>query len=98
MMMNTKKRQYLKALAHELSPVVRIGKGGVSEAVVKEAGVALEAHELIKVRIDADGPPQRKTFAAELATATAAELVNVIGKIAIVYRQRKEDPKIKLPS
>lgn len=93
-MLSTKQRQYLKGLAHSLDPIVRVGKAGVTDAVVNETKQSLEAHELIKVRIDAD---DRKPIAENLASATDAQIVNTIGKIAILYRQREEKPKIKLP-
>lgn len=92
-----KQKQYLKGLAHPLSPVVRVGKGGVSAAVIGEARKSLASHELIKVRIETDDSAERKTFAAELATACEAELVGSIGKIAILYREREEEPEIRLP-
>jgi len=92
-----KQRQFLKGLAHPLSPIVRVGKAGVTDAVIAETKKSLGSHELIKVRIDVDESAERKEFAAQLATATDAALVNTIGKIAILYRERDEEPEIKLP-
>jgi RNA-binding protein len=97
MRLTPKQRQYLKSLAHPLSPIVRIGKARVSPEVIKETQVSLEAHELIKVRIDDDESGTRSEFADTLAFASAAEVVGVIGKTAILYRSRVEKPKIKLP-
>lgn len=96
MKLNAKQRQYLKGLAHSLEPVVRVGKAGASEAVVGKTRESLKAHELIKVRIDADNP-ERGAMAEQLAKETGAHLVNQIGKLAILYRAREEDPKITLP-
>jgi RNA-binding protein len=96
--LTTKQRQFLKGLAHPLSPVVRVGKGGATAAVVTETQKSLEAHELIKVRIEAEESAARKEIAATLASATDAQLVNTVGKIAILYRKRDEKPKIKLPT
>ena len=92
-----KQRQYLKGLAHPLSPIVRVGKGGVTESVVAETKKSLESHELIKVRIDVDESAERKTLAEHLASATDAHIAGTIGKIAILYRERDEEPEIKLP-
>lgn len=92
-----KQRQFLKGLAHPLSPIVRIGKAGVTEAVVAETRKSLSSHELIKVRIDVDESAGRKELAAQLASATDAQLAGTIGKIAILYRERDEEPEIKLP-
>jgi RNA-binding protein len=89
-----KQRQFLRGLAHALSPVVRLGKGGLSDSVIEETKKSLLAHELIKVRIDGD---ERKDLAEKLATATDSQIAGMIGKTAILYRQREEKPKIKLP-
>jgi RNA-binding protein len=92
-----KQRQFLKGLAHPLSPVVRVGKGGVAAAVIAETKQSLEAHELIKVRIEVDESAERRAIAEKLAAETDSGLVGTIGKVAILYRAREEKPKIKLP-
>lgn len=76
---------------------MRVGKGGVSDAVVEETKKSLEAHELIKVRIEADESESRKELADRLAAASDAHVAGLIGKTAILYRRREEKPKIKLP-
>ncbi len=96
-MLTPKQRQFLKGLAHPLAPVVRVGKGGASDAVVAETKTSLAAHELIKVRIDTDGAASRRTIAEQLAEAADASVAAVIGKTAILYRARDEKPTIKLP-
>lgn len=93
----TKQRQYLKGLAHSLSPTVRLGKGGLTEAVILETKKALETHELIKVRVDVDDSGERRTTAEKLAAETDSCLAAAIGKIAVLYREREEEPEIKLP-
>lgn len=95
--LTSKQRQFLKGLAHPLAPVVRVGKGGVTEAVVAETKKSLEAHELIKVRVDADAGADRKALIERLAAATDAHVAGTIGKIAILYRERDEEPRIELP-
>jgi len=95
--LTAKQRRFLKALAHELSPVVRIGRSGLTPAVVNETRKSLAAHELIKVRIEIADSASRRELAEELATATEAELAGTIGKLAILYRRRDEKPSIKLP-
>ena len=96
-MLTPKQRQYLKGLAHPLSPVVRVGKGGVSDSVVEETKKSLASHELIKVRIDTDDGVARRELAEKLASAADAHLAGTIGKTAILYRERDEKPEIKLP-
>jgi len=97
MALTSKQRQYLKGLAHALEPVVRVGRAGVSPSVIDETKRSLHAHELIKVRIENDDSAQRKATAEELATACDAEVAATIGKLAILYRARDEDPEIELP-
>ena len=96
-MLTPKQRQYLKGLAHALSPIVRVGKGGVTESVIAETKKSLHAHELIKVRIEVDEGAERRALAAKLAEATDSHLAGTIGKIAILYRERDEEPEIELP-
>lgn len=95
--LTAKQRRYLKGLAHGLQPVVRIGKGRLSAAVVGEAESALRAHELIKVRIDSDDGGERREMAARLAADTGAHLAGTVGKVAILYRAREDGPRIHLP-
>lgn len=95
--LTTKQRQFLRGVAHPLAPIVRIGKGGLTESVIAETKKSLHAHELIKVRIEADEGAERRDLAAQLAAATDAQVAGTVGKIAILYRARDEEPEIKLP-
>ena len=95
-MLTAKQRQFLKGLAHPLAPVVRIGKSGLTPAVVKETAKALLAHELIKVRIEVNEAKTRRAIAEDLAAQTDAHVAATIGKLAVLYRQRERKPKIKL--
>ena len=98
MTLTAKQRQFLKGLAHPLSPVVRVGRGRITPALIAETKRSLEAHELIKVRIDVDEGAARRELATELAQKTESELAGTIGKLAILYRPRAEKPKIRLRS
>lgn len=97
MALSAKQRQFLKGLAHPLAPVVRVGKGSISAAVVEETKKSLLAHELIKVRVDAESAAARRDLAERLAGETDAQVAAIIGKTVILYRARDEKPKIKLP-
>ncbi|MGA8808592.1 MAG: ribosome assembly RNA-binding protein YhbY [Thermoanaerobaculia bacterium] len=97
MALTGKQRQFLRGLAHALEPVVRIGRAGASPSVIEETKRSLASHELIKVRIDNDDSSERKALAEELAKACDAEVAGTIGKLAILYRRRDEDPEIELP-
>ncbi len=96
MPLTSRQRQYLRGLAHPLAPVVRIGKGRLSEAVIAETRRSFEAHELIKVRIEVDDSAERRSLSVQLAEAVGAEVAGDIGKLAILYRAH-EEPEIQLP-
>ena len=98
MALTSKQRQYLKGLAHALEPIVRVGRGGVSPSVIEETKRSLAAHELIKVRIENDDSAQRRALGEELARACDSEVAGSIGKLAILYRAKDEDPEIELPA
>lgn len=92
-------RRHLRALAHELEPVVRVGTAGLTDRVVAATDAALDDHELIKVKIAADRG-ERKVIAEELVRRTDGALAGIIGRVAIVYRPAREPERrsIVLPS
>ena len=92
-----KQRRHLRALGHHLDAVLQIGHEGVTEAVVKQAGAQLEAHELIKIKVSENAPEDRRSSASQLAEKTGAHLAQVLGRTALLYRRRKEKPAIVLP-
>ena len=81
----------LRARAHHLSPVVMVGQHGLTEAVIRETETALRAHELIKVRVLGDERDERLLIGEELCAATGAQLVQHIGKLLVLYRERPDD-------
>lgn len=95
MALNSKQRQFLKAQAHTLNPVVLLGADGLSENVIKEIDSSIEHHELIKIKLNAG--EGRKEQAQEAADAVHAELVNVVGRVAILFRQQRENSRFILP-
>lgn len=95
--LTAKQRQFLRGLAHPLAPIVRVGKGGVTASVVAETKKSLHSHELIKVRLEIDDPKERRTAADRLAAETDSQLAGAIGKTAILYREREEEPELELP-
>ncbi len=95
-MLNVKQKQYLKGLAHDLEPVVRIGEKGLSASVIKEIEVNLTAHELIKIRVFGDDRELRNTMIEEICLKTAADLVQHIGKLLVLYRS-SDNQRIKIP-
>ncbi|WP_190303262.1 MULTISPECIES: ribosome assembly RNA-binding protein YhbY [Methylomonas] len=84
-------RKKLKAQAHTLKPVVIVGQAGLTPAVVKEINAALDAHELIKIRIRAERD-ERAEIAEQAIADTGADWVQSIGQIVVLYRK---NPKKK---
>lgn len=91
MTLETKFKQQLKAAAHKLKPVVMIGSNGLTPAIINEINRALNDHELIKIKIAGEDREQRKATVAEICQANHAELVQVIGRILIIYRKNTEN-------
>lgn len=87
----------LRSQAHHLKPVVMVGQHGLKDTILEEVEIALDAHELIKVKIVAD-KEERIEIANEIIKASHAELVQHIGQMAILFRRNPEKPKIILPS
>ncbi len=83
--MNSADKKKLRAEAHTLKPVVMIGQSGLTPAVLAEVELALDSHELIKVKIRAERE-ERKLISEKICTDTGAELIQTIGQIAVIYR------------
>jgi len=97
MRLTSTQKRYLRGLAHALKPVIMVGNKGVTPALAAELAIALERHELIKVKLAGDDRPARAAQIAELADAGKAQVVQTIGKVACLYRRNDEAPKIALP-
>jgi RNA-binding protein len=84
------RRRELKARAHALDPVVRIGGTGLSPAVLAEIDRALKSHELIKVRVNGNDRPEREAILVEICKQTGAQPVQHIGRVLVVFRENPE--------
>ncbi|MCX8514540.1 MAG: hypothetical protein RL017_492 [Pseudomonadota bacterium] len=91
-----KQRQYLKALAHKLNPVVFVGEKGLTASVIKEINTNLNAHELIKIRIFGDYKKYRNEVISEINSQVDAAVVQHIGKLLILFKS-SDNSKITLP-
>ena len=96
-MITGKQRSYLKKLAHDLDPIVFIGKNDLTENIIKEIDTLLEHRELVKVKIQEGSLLDAKETANEVAEMLGAEFVQAIGRKFVLYRRAKEDPQIVLP-
>lgn len=94
---NLQKRN-LRSQAHHLKPVVMIGQHGLKDSILTELDIALDAHELVKVRVSAEDREDRSEMIARMIEASGAELVQTIGHIAVLFRRNRKKPKIILPS
>ena len=88
--------RFLRGLGHHLQPFVMIGKEELSSQVITASNEALDTHELIKVKLQDGCIMDRKDVATELASATKSEIVQILGKTILLYRQA-EKPIIELP-
>jgi RNA-binding protein len=95
LMPSTKLRKALRAAGHHLSPVVQVGKEGVSEAVLRQLDAQLGAHELVKVKIGTESPEDRFEAAARLGEAAGAQLAQILGRTVLVYRRHPERPRFE---
>ena len=95
-MLTSKQRAYLRSLATNESAIMQIGKGGISENLTKTISDALEARELIKLSVLENCEYTPRESAEELAAAVGADVVGVIGRKVILYRESKDHKKIDL--
>jgi RNA-binding protein len=85
-MLNQKDKKRFRAIGHHLNPVVTIAGNGLSESVVSELSRALDDHELIKIRVLTGDRNQRNATIAEIEKLLDLEIVQSIGKVALIYK------------
>lgn len=96
-MITGKQRSYLRALANTVSPILQVGKGGITENMIKQFNDALEARELVKATVLKNAMADTRQICEEIAEETGAEVVQVIGSRFVLYRESKEHKVIVLP-
>lgn len=92
-----KQKSFLRSLAHKLKPVVQVGHQGATEGVLAAVEVALERHELIKVKVSGESETDVVEVAPALEQGTRSQVAQIIGHTVVLYRRREKDPKIVLP-
>lgn len=95
-MLNSKQRAALRSMAAHIQPIMQIGKGGISENLAKTVSDALEARELIKLSVLENCDYTTRDMAEELAEATCSEVVAVIGRRIVLYRESKTKKRIEI--
>lgn len=98
-MITSKQRAYLRKLANPIEPVFQIGKSGITQELIKQLALVLEARELIKIHILETALLETKGCCNELAHLLQAEPVQAIGSKVVIYKKarKKENQKIELP-
>lgn len=98
--LTTRQKQFLKGLAHPLSPLVQIGKEGMSSSIIETVKAELFHHELLKVKIGNNSGLERHVTSQAMAEQTESVLVQLIGKVFVLYKpnlDKPKDKKISLP-
>ena len=94
MELNTKQIKQLKSLGHQLSPIVTVGQHGMKESINTELDLALDFHQLVKIKVGLGDRDQRKDLIDELSTKHKAMLIQSIGSIALLYRKNPKKPPV----
>ncbi len=96
MKLSNKQIRHLRGLAHDLKPVVMVGDKGLTDNVIEELNIALDAHELIKVKIRAEEREERDAMIETITQKTSAQFIQRVGHIVTLFKRNKE-AKIALP-
>ena len=97
MALTERQKKHLRRLGHDLHPIVLIGQRGLNPGVVEELRLALEHHELVKLRARAGSREDRDGMLEELARLTGSELAFRIGNVGLFYKKNRTLQKILLP-
>ena len=95
--MNSLQRAYLSGLANSIDPIFQIGKASLTPEIISALDSAIEKRELIKVSVLKNCADDPREIASMIAERTRSQVVKVIGKKMIFYREAKKNPQIKLP-
>ena len=94
-MLTSKQRATLRGIASTYETIFQIGKGGISETLIQQVKDALRKRELIKLHVLDNCPMDAREAAAELAEATGAEVVQVIGSRFVLFLRNPKEPGVK---
>ncbi len=96
-MLTGKQKRFLRSQAHHLQPIFQVGKGGTNDQIIRHISEALERRELIKVSVLNNNLDDPREIAEELAEGSGAELVQLIGRTIVLYKESREYKQIELP-
>lgn len=89
--------KHLRKLTHDLNPVIMLGQHGFTEAVLNELNIALDHHELVKIKLSGSDRDDRNQLIADICEQSQSEVVQAIGKTVTIFRRNKEKPVIEFP-
>ena len=95
-MLNSRQRAQLRAMANDMETILQVGKAGINENTIKQVSDALEARELIKLRVLETCPTTSRETADSIAKEVDCDVVQVIGTRFILYKESKNNKTIKL--
>ncbi|EDS76408.1 RNA-binding protein [Clostridium novyi A str. 4552] len=96
-MISSKQRSFLRAMANKMQPIFQVGKNGIDDAFIKQVKDALEARELIKIKVLNNSFFTAREASDEICTEVECEGVQAIGNKLVLYKRSKNKPKIELP-
>ncbi|MBM7870190.1 RNA-binding protein [Clostridium pascui] len=96
-MITSKQRSYLRAIAHDMQPIFQIGKGGIEESMLRQIDEALEARELIKIKVLNNSGLEAREASDIICEELNCEGIQAIGSKMVLYRRSVKKPKIELP-
>ncbi len=96
MTLTSKQRAFLKKRAHELDPLVRIGKDGITDSLIQSILEAIDSRELLKVKILQNCEKEKNEVVEELSNCNEFEVVGIIGRTVILFRENKDKPTLSL--
>ncbi len=95
--MTSKQRAYLRKMSHDIDPIFQVGKGGVTPELSKSVGEALEKRELVKSTILKNCMEDVRDVAETIAGRTNSEVVQVMGRRFVLYKESSDNKQIVLP-
>ena len=96
-MLTGKQRAYLRSLAHNIDPIFQIGKNGIEENFLIQVSQALEARELIKIKVLENSGLETREASDIICAKLKCEGIQAIGNKMVIYKKSKNKPKIEIP-
>jgi RNA-binding protein len=95
LMPSSELRRKLRAHGHALSPLVQVGKAGVTDGLINQVTQALFDHELVKVKVASESPEDRFAVAERLAAEPGVNVVQIVGHVVLVYKRHPKTPRFE---